>query len=342
MRRISEDKKNAIIRALSTGETHRSIAARVGVHHSTVGNIRKGLVNNGISIPKSQNGRPALLTERDRRNIVRSVVTGRQSTAVQLQRTLQTDSLIPNVSVNTLRRVMYKAGLKGRIKRKKPLLKKEHRKKRKAFAQIHSAWTMDDWKKVIWSDESKFNVFGSDGREYCWRRDGEALRDQNIQPTVKHGGGSVSVWGCITWDGVGFLCRIKGNMDGELYRSILAGDLIQTLEWYGLQRDSIVFQHDNDPKHTVTATKRWLDDNQFQVMTWPPQSPDMNPIEHIWNELDRRIRKRPVLPRSADDLWTAIEEEWEGIPQSVCQNLIKTMPERIRDLRKAKGGFTRW
>jgi transposase len=207
---------------------------------------------------------------------------------------------------------------------------------------VHRAWTLDDWKRVIWSDESKFNVFGSDGREYCWRRDGEALRDQNIQPTVKHGSGSVTVWGCITWDGVGFLCRINGNMDGELYRSILGGDLIQTLEWYGLQKENIVFQHDNDPKHTATATKKWLDDNHFQVITWPPQSPDMNPIEHMWNELDRRIRKRPVLPKSADDLWAAIEEEWESIPQSVCQNLIKTMPERIRDLRKAKGGFTRW
>ena len=342
MRRISEDKKNAIIRGLSTGESHRSIAVRVGGHHSTVGSIRKELVNNGTNIPKSRNGRPALLTERDRRKIVRSVITGHHSTAVQLQRTLQADSLIPDVSINTCRRVLYKAGLKGRVKRKKPLLKKEHRKKRQTLARVHAGWTLNDWKKVVWSDESKFNVFGSDGREYCWRRDGEAFRDQNIQPTVKHGSGSVTVWGCMTWDGVGFLCRINGNMDGELYRSILGGELIQTLEWYGLQRDGIVFQHDNDPKHTAIATKKWLGDNQFQVMIWPPQSPDMNPIEHMWNELDRRIRKRLVLPKSTDDLWAAIEEEWEAIPQSTCQNLIKTIPERIHDLWKAKGGITRW
>jgi transposase len=129
MRRISNDKKNTIIRALNTGESLRSIASRVEVHHSTVGNIRNELLNNGTSIPNSQNGRPALLTERDKRKIVRSVITGQQSTAVQLQRTLQADFLIPDVSVNTCRRVLYKAGLKGRIKRKKPLLKKEHRKK---------------------------------------------------------------------------------------------------------------------------------------------------------------------------------------------------------------------
>ena len=71
---------------------------------------------------------------------------------------------------------------------------------------------------MVWSDESKFQIFGSDGRQYCWRKEGEALKDAHIKSTVKFGGGSVFVWGCFTCHGVGFLCKIDGSLDAELYR----------------------------------------------------------------------------------------------------------------------------
>ena len=83
---------------------------------------------------------------------------------------------------------------------------------------------------MIWSDESKFNVFGSDGRQYCWRRQGDQLRDHHIRPTVKHGGGCIMVWGRMTWHGVGNLCRIDGALGAGLYQDILGKKLIETME----------------------------------------------------------------------------------------------------------------
>jgi len=77
------------------------------------------------------------------------------------------------------------------------------------------------------------------------------------------------VWGCMTWHGVGYLTKIDGGLNAELYRQILGDELISTLDWYDLRKDSIIFQHDNDPKHTAKATQEWLENNEFRVLDWP-------------------------------------------------------------------------
>jgi hypothetical protein len=146
----------------------------------------------------------------------------------------------------------------------------------------------------------------------------------------------------MTWSGVGFLCRIEGGMDAKLYQSILGDELFATLQWYELEKDDIIFQHDNDPKHTAKSTKEWLEDNNIKVLGWPAQSPDLNPIEHLWNEVDRKLRKLPLRPRTQDELWDAVQEIWEGIEPEFCQKLISSMPKRIEDVRKAKGGYVKW
>jgi len=150
------------------------------------------------------------------------------------------------------------------------------------------------------------------------------------------------VWGCMSSEGVGYLCRIDGNMDAELYQSILGGEFLWTLDYYGFEKKDIIFQHDNDPKHTARSTKAWLQYNEIAVLKWPAQSPDLNPIEHLWNELDRRVRNRQKQPSNKEELWEAIEEEWQKIGQDFCIKLISTMPARIKAVIKAKGGYTRW
>ena len=77
-------------------------------------------------------------------------------------------------------------------------------------------------------------------------------------------------------------------------------------------------------------------------MEWPPQSPDLNPIKHLWNEVDRRLRLFGDSPRSRDDLWEKIQVVWQNIEVEFVQKLIRTMPTRVVDLLAAKGGYTRW
>ena len=93
---------------------------------------------------------------------------------------------------------------------------------------------MDDWKRVIWSDETKINCLGSDGHKWAWKKAGEGLSNRLVKETVKFDGGSVMMWGCIMWQGVGFATKIDGRMDGDLYLQILKDELQQTLEYYSL------------------------------------------------------------------------------------------------------------
>ena len=89
------------------------------------------------------------------------------------------------------------------------------------FAIRHKDWTPGDWRRVVWSDETKINRLGSDGKKWAWKKAGEGLSDTLVEGTVKFGGGSVMLWGCILWDGPGYVSRIDGRMDGDLFIQIL-------------------------------------------------------------------------------------------------------------------------
>jgi transposase len=232
--------------------------------------------------------------------------------------------------------------MKAVVKKKKPLLSKKHRKARMDFAVAHQYWTVEDWKKVVWSDETKINRLGSDGRKWVWKKAGEGLSDRLVQGTQKFGGGSVMVWGCMLWEGAGYACKIDGRMDGDLYLKIMEEDLQASLNYYGKSVDDVIFQQDNDPKHTCKKAQTWFQNNNFNVLPWPAQSPDLNPIEHLWNHIKRRLVEYEVEPKGILELWERVEEEWNKIDAEVCQNLIESMPRRVAAVLKAKGGYTKY
>ena len=142
------------------------------------------------------------------------------------------------------------------------------------------------WKHVLWSDESKYHFFGSDDKVMVWRTPKEEYNKKCRVPTVKHGGGNVKVWGCFAWNGVENLVFIEENMTSEMYKNILDKNLFQSSR--KLQMDSdMVFQHDNDPKHTAHIVRYGLSENYVERLIWPLFLPDLNPVEHLWDELER-------------------------------------------------------
>lgn len=195
---------------------------------------------------------------------------------------------------------------------------------------------------MVFSDESKFNLFGSDGRQWCRQRVGEEFLDRNVKKRMQGGGGSVMVWGCITSKGVGRLHCIKGIMDAKKYCTILEEALLGTLQDHHLNLRTFIFQQDNDRKHTSKLAQHWFDDQNILLLPWPSSSPDMNIIEHIWSELDRRVRAWNPLPRNCDELWTVLQEEWYGLDSAFIQRLYDSLPERVKALKAAKGHHTRY
>ncbi|CAF4491485.1 unnamed protein product, partial [Rotaria magnacalcarata] len=156
-------------------------------------------------------GRKRKTTAHVDRVIQRKIKTNRRKSALAVKIELQTELNI-TVSESTISRRAHEIGLYGRVARKKPLVTKANRGKRVQYARKYREKPLGFWNNVLWSDESKFNLFGSDGKVMVWRTLKEEYNSTCIVPTVKHGGGNVKCWGCFSASGVGNLVFIDGNM----------------------------------------------------------------------------------------------------------------------------------
>jgi len=156
---------------------------------------------------------------------------------------------------------------------------------------------------------------------------------------VKHSGSNIMVLGCMQHgSGVGSVVRIDGNMDGELYKQILEDDLLGSLDGWDVEKGDIIFQQDNNPKHKSKKAQKWFQDNSIRQMVWPAQSPDLNPIEHLWWHLNRKLGGYETRPKGIEQLWERIQVEWHAIPVEVVDSLIESMPDCVAEVLKQKGG----
>jgi transposase len=338
MHKLSADIIASVITLIRSRKSYREIRRQTGVSLGSISQIRS---EHCSEVPKAVGGQPAHLSPTASRHAVRLCTYGKGAKTIRAASTL---SKVYKRTIRpwTVRRALKRQGLKAVVKRKRPLLLPRHRKERMHFAERHLHWTVEDWKRVIYSDETKINRLGSDGRDWVWKRPGEGLSDRMVKSTLKFGGGSIMLWGCMLWEGAGFATRIEGKMDAKLYTAILEDELQQTLEYYGKTPQDIIFQQDNDPKHTSKLAQKWLKDHRFTVMIWPAQSPDINPIEHLWVHIKAKLAEFEYPPKGIQELWERVQKLWDEIPASVCQNLIESMPRRVEALYKAKGRHTKY
>ena len=273
MKQVSQDTVVRAISLLKQGKSVREVEGVTGLSKSTVGRLRK---THCVGLEKPKAGRPKVLSAADERYCVRQVTKNRMSSATKVAKELEKDTG-RKVSAETVCRTLRKAGLGAIEKPKKPLLSAKNIRKRLSWCMAHKDWTIDDWKRVVWSDETKINIFNSDGRTWTWIRSGESLKSHHVKMTVKHGGGNIMLWNAITYAGVGWMCKINGNMDRTLYKEILEDELERTIEYgtnkLGLERHQVIFQHDNDPKHTSKLVKEYLKEQSYNILEWPAQSP---------------------------------------------------------------------
>ena len=139
-----------------------------------------------------------------------------------------------------------------------------------------------------------------------------------------------------------YATKIDGAMDAALYVDILEDELLQTMDFYGLNRSDVILQQDNDPKHTSHLAINWLLDNSINVLDWPGQSPDLNAIEHLWCHLKRQLAAYESAPQSVHELWERVQTQWDKIAAQSCIDLIESMARRVGAVLKARGGHTKY
>ena len=103
-----------------------------------------------------------------------------------------------------------------------------------------------------------------------------------------------------------------------------------------------MFQQDKDPKQRSCKAREWFEDNGIEVLDWPAQSPNFNPIEHLWWHLKNKLGRYDEEPSEMQELWERIEHEWNAIPKHVCVYLIESMPRRVAAVLKAHGGYVKY
>lgn len=335
----SPSKRAHLIVLKKMGLSDRAVAREIGdIDHTTVNRIwRSHLKGNDIFKPKHSSGRPRKLRLSDTHWACLLLTRGLSKTAADLQR-----QYFPNVSVETLRRYLRELDFKVYRRRRVPYLSRKTRRRRLKWGRVFSSWDKVDWLHVAFSDESKFVIFNAGGPIIYWKKRRSPPKPWHVKQVIKHGGGNVMVWGYITRFGPGRLHRLTGRMNTAKYTQALTTAYLGSLPTFGLRSSDLIFQHDNDPKHSSRGTTKWLLDHKIRVLPWPSSSPDMNPIEHVWDYLDRAVRSRPVLPRNQDELWDALQEEWYKIPMDFIAKLYDSMTDPIDALIKAKGGHTQY
>ncbi|UYV74907.1 hypothetical protein LAZ67_12001763 [Cordylochernes scorpioides] len=208
-----------------------------------------------------------------------------------------------------------------------------NRRQRLEWCRARSTW-MTEWHRVVFSDESRFCLSSDNRRVRVWRRRGERSNPAAIveRPTVRQRG--IMVWGAIAYDFRSPLLRIQGTMTAQRYVDYVLRPV--TLPY--LQGvPNALYQQDNARPHTARISQQALQD--VQMLPWPPYSPDLSPIEHVWEIIGRRLHALPQ-PRSEDELWQMVEREWRAIPEDVIRSLIDSLPRHVAACIAVRGGPT--
>ncbi len=209
--------------------------------------------------------------------------------------------------------------------------------RRLTWAKKKKNWTVAQWSKVLFSDESKFCISFRNQGPGVWRKGGEAHSPSCLKSSVKFPQ-SVMIWGTMSSAGVGPLCFLKTNVTAPVYQKNLEHFMLPSADQLFKDAD-FIFQQDLAPTHTAKSTKSWLNEHGVGVLDWPANSPDLN-IENLWGIVKRKMRNK--RPKNADELKATVKETWAFIPPQQCHKLITSMPRRIEAVIKAKEAPTKY
>ncbi|UYV75823.1 DCXR [Cordylochernes scorpioides] len=287
--------RGMVIKLKRAGWSIRQIAADTHLGASTVHRLwRRWLEQGNVAIYRNV-GATRVTSARVDRRILRQAVVAPQATCTAILQHVQ-DTLDHSISTRTISRRLVANGLHScRPLRRLPLTP-PNRRQRLEWCRARSTW-MTEWHRVVFSDESRFCLSSDSRRVRVWRRRGERSNPAAIveRPTVRQRG--IMVWGAIAYDSSSPLLRIQGTMTAQRY----VDDVLRPVTLPYLQGvPNALYQQDNARPHTARISQQALQD--VQMLPWPPYSPDLSPIEHVWDIIGMPCHSRDAIRTLIDSL----------------------------------------
>lgn len=276
-------------------------------------------------------GRPRISNVQQDRALIENVREDRFVNTSQLATT-------HNMSQSTVRRRLKEAGLQNRVPAKKPHLTPRHKSLRLQFALNYLDF---DFSKVIFIDEKVF-CNSTHGRLSLWRYNNTRYSEENILPNNRSGRISLGFWGWISQSGPGELIEVGGRLNGLTYKDILGEVLLPTARIFYPFEEVITFIQDGSSVHNSRVVQDYISENrELNLITLPPKSPDLNPIENVWGRMVQLWDHEQA--RSTENLRMHVNMIWESLRgRSFCFNTVRSMRQRLLDVINADGGYTRF
>lgn len=345
MPRLTRIQREQAIGRLHAGQRPRVIANDMHCSIRTIERLRERYNATTSTNDRPRSGRPRVTTARQDRHLHRQHLRDRFRTASESARQTIGTHQRP-ICAETVRRRLRTVNLSCRRPARGPILTVRHRRQRLQWAQQRQNWRHQQWRTVVFSDESRYCLSVADGRARVWRRRGERYTDGCVVERDAWGGQSIMVWGGIALNRklgpVVFQNIGPGRGNGVNAARYIDQVLRPHVVPHFARHRNHVFQQDNARAHTARLTTDFLQQHNVRTMPWPALSPDLNPIEHLWDEIQRRLNDIQPRPTTAAQLTASFHRVWNAIPMAFINRLVHSMYRRCMAVINANGGHTRY
>jgi transposase len=314
---LTEVERSAIITLDKLGWLHKDISHTLKCSENTVSLWVNRWRDEHSVTDANRSGRPRGTTDDTDQDIMLHSDAHVTDVPKDIQRELELDC-----SARTIRRRLDEVDLHSCVQR----AEHENVRARISFAEGYSRWTEEDWARVMFSDETHFYL-GHQSREYVQRPPGAALDPKYTRKENQQLKGKVSLWGCISAQGLGHAEIYADSLNAHRYQTIIGLNLVSsarqfwsTGQWW--------FQQDNWTVHTAGTSQAWFHNHGIDLIEWPAWSPDLNPIEELWHDLKQRVYGRN--PKTIEQLEHFITEEWAATDLDFIAHICRNMLHRLQ------------
>jgi transposase len=316
---LTDKQKYEIIVRHELGYTNKKIAKEMNINKNTVTKwIHKYVKDKNIDRNKGSGRLKKTNNEQDN-EIINEIKTNKLLTAPDIKENVEEKRI--EISVRTVINRLNAYGFSYRKPKEKPLLTEKHKQKRLLWSIKHK---YTDWNIVIFSDETSIWK-GLRGRKR-WVN----MNENDIEKTTKYPM-KLHIWGCISKSGIKRIHIFDGIMDSEKYTEILMTNILDIC----YNNPNLIFQDDNDAKHRSKITTKWKEEYEITSIDWPSNSPDLNPIENVWELLKSKVAKVKITTK--EEFIKCIENKWNEISQETINNIIDSMSRRIEEVINNNG-----